>query len=294
MFNLQNFQCILKNQPVLRRNNFVGNTCPQNTKRFEIGFQIPTVLGSFVHFAELCYDSSVNSTENQYTIHTIYGQTINNKMSFSGTSFRKEFLNKNIQDVIDQAYRVDNQQKRFPNHAISNSSERFYAKGHLIPDADGITRSMRDATYYYMNAVPQWQKINNGIWKTIERKIRELAGLSRNHVKVYTGTIGSLGLLSDQGVNIPKWMYKVVIRPESATKVKAGISFMTLNDITATTIPPLPCTDVCNQHGFLQGGGRFNLNTGFTICCIVQDFQRNVMFLHINETNLKILDNIGS
>lgn len=41
----------------------------------------------------------------------------------------------------------------------------YFAKGHLAPDADFVTEAEQDATYYYINAVPQWQAFNNGNWK---------------------------------------------------------------------------------------------------------------------------------
>ncbi len=41
----------------------------------------------------------------------------------------------------------------------------YMARGHLAPDADFVYESFQDATYYYFNAAPQWQSINNGNWK---------------------------------------------------------------------------------------------------------------------------------
>ena len=51
----------------------------------------------------------------------------------------------------------------------------FLAKGHLAPDAAFVYQEEADATYFYINAAPQFQSFNNQNWKEIERATRELA-----------------------------------------------------------------------------------------------------------------------
>ena len=36
----------------------------------------------------------------------------------------------------------------------------------------------QESTYYYGNAVPQWQSINNGNWKRLESSVREKVSLT--------------------------------------------------------------------------------------------------------------------
>ncbi|KAK7023466.1 hypothetical protein SK128_010671 [Halocaridina rubra] len=51
------------------------------------------------------------------------------------------------------------------NQIIDPSQQLYFAKGHMSPDADFVTIAEQDATYYFINALPQWQAFNNGNWK---------------------------------------------------------------------------------------------------------------------------------
>ena len=42
----------------------------------------------------------------------------------------------------------------------------------------------------YINMVPQWQRINNGNWKTVEEGVRSAARKRGVTLLVYTGTLG--------------------------------------------------------------------------------------------------------
>lgn len=48
---------------------------------------------------------------------------------------------------------------------LTTKGQAYFAKGHLAPDADFVLEAEQDATYYYVNAAPQWQAVNNGNWK---------------------------------------------------------------------------------------------------------------------------------
>jgi DNA/RNA non-specific endonuclease len=111
---------------------------------------------------------------------------------------------------LDKDYKKEEQVK---NRLINNSnSENYLARGHLFPDADGVFRSQRRATYSYLNAVPQWQSINNGNWKALENRIREEyhgAGVKRIRTGGY-GNVRNSPQLSPNGPPIPRWIYKKV------------------------------------------------------------------------------------
>jgi DNA/RNA endonuclease G (NUC1) len=64
----------------------------------------------------------------------------------------------------------------------SRSGTRYFAKGHLSPDAAFIYDVFQDATYYFVNVAPQFQTFNNGNWKALEMATRDYA--SRYHFTV--------------------------------------------------------------------------------------------------------------
>ena len=48
----------------------------------------------------------------------------------------------------------------------------------------------QEASYMYSNVVPQWQRINNGNWRTVEEAVRSAARRRGVTFQVFTGTIG--------------------------------------------------------------------------------------------------------
>ncbi|CAL4066052.1 unnamed protein product, partial [Meganyctiphanes norvegica] len=76
--------------------------------------------------------------------------------------------------------------------AIVVKKQNYFAKGHLAPDSDFVYGYQQDATYYFINAVPQWQAFNNGNWKALEFSVRDLAVEHDRDLDVWTGAIGVL------------------------------------------------------------------------------------------------------
>ena len=120
----------------------------------------------------------------------------------------------------------------------------YLSKGHLSPDADFIWKEWQDASYYYFNAAPQWQSINNGNWKAIEETVRKYAYHNRVSLNVFTGTQGQLSVgklkvplslvpnINDDNeksidlIPIPLHFWKLVYD----YKQNAGIIFVSVND----------------------------------------------------------------
>ncbi|MCL4130179.1 UNVERIFIED_CONTAM: hypothetical protein GTU68_032545 [Idotea baltica] len=113
---------------------------------------------------------------------------------------------------------------------IDYSSSLYFARGHLSPDADFMTEMEMDATYYYINAVPQWQVFNNGNWKYTEMAVRDLAESHGTDFEIWTGPwnilelddVNSnpveifLGLTEDENViPAPLYIYQVIYETSS-------------------------------------------------------------------------------
>lgn len=63
-----------------------------------------------------------------------------------------------------------------------------FTRGHLAPKADFIYGSQQLATFYYVNASPQFSCFNNQNWGSLEEYIRDIAYHNNQDLLVYTGT----------------------------------------------------------------------------------------------------------
>ena len=107
---------------------------------------------------------------------------------------------------------------------IKNSSDlndykgSGYDRGHLAPAADMKynSKSMSES-FYLSNVSPQSANFNRGIWKKIEKQIRDWSNIYGELI-IITGPIleyENFGKIGTNRVTIPKWYYKVVIDPDN-------------------------------------------------------------------------------
>uniref|UniRef100_A0A182P7R1 DNA/RNA non-specific endonuclease/pyrophosphatase/phosphodiesterase domain-containing protein n=1 Tax=Anopheles epiroticus TaxID=199890 RepID=A0A182P7R1_9DIPT len=108
------------------------------------------------------------------------------------------------------------------------NSSSYLAKGHLTPDGDAVLDSWAGATYFYINAAPEWQIVNAGNWLRVENAARKVAAQLNDTVHVYSGVYDvlqlpdqkgnpiSLSLDEDGAVQVPKWLWKVVVHQPSS------------------------------------------------------------------------------
>merc|ERR1712142_1297459 len=127
----------------------------------------------------------------------------------------------------------------------SRSGTHYFAKGHLSPDAAFVYNVMQDATYYFMNAAPQFQSFNNGNWKALEYNTRDLATKLGRDLQVTTGTYGMLSypdnnnnpthlyLFNGTYVPAPKYYWKVV----QDHKTNTAVAFIGSNDPHVNSAP---------------------------------------------------------
>jgi len=89
-----------------------------------------------------------------------------------------------------------------------------YDRGHLAPAADMLfdKRAMEES-FYYSNMSPQKHAFNNGIWKKLEKQVRDWAKLY-DTIYVVTGPVLIPGLptIGQNKVSVPEYYYKVILK----------------------------------------------------------------------------------
>ena len=97
---------------------------------------------------------------------------------------------------------------------LSDYKGSGYDRGHLAPSADMKHNKIAMSESFYMsNMSPQNPSFNRGIWKKIEKKIRDWTYLF-GELLVITGPIldkDYLDVIGKNEVSVPKWYYKVVM-----------------------------------------------------------------------------------
>ncbi len=119
----------------------------------------------------ICHNPKLDQTVLAH--HTIYGSSINsfevsNKRPgfkeggyYSGINANKAYSQKSQKEMIAELVGSSSLAVKY----IDVSRSFYFARGHLAPDADFVHIREQNATYYFINVVPQWQSINNGNWK---------------------------------------------------------------------------------------------------------------------------------
>ncbi len=91
-----------------------------------------------------------------------------------------------------------------------------YDRGHLCPAGDRrFSEYAYNETFYTSNISPQNRDFNAGVWNRLEMKVRFWA---KKYVKVFVITGGvledNLREIGDEGVDVPKYFYKIVLKGE--------------------------------------------------------------------------------
>ncbi len=91
-----------------------------------------------------------------------------------------------------------------------------YHKGHLANAEDfAFSCPKEELTFRYYNCVPQTSKMNLGIWKTWETKIRQLSQYKK--LFIIAGSIFGDETIGPNNVAVPVYMYKLVYDAKTKT-----------------------------------------------------------------------------
>lgn len=97
------------------------------------------------------------------------------------------------------------------NSAVSADYENSpYDRGHLANAEDFADNcANEEKTFCYFNCVPQTVKLNRGIWKTWEEKVRKLS--QTKLIFIVAGNIYGNKKLGPNQIGIPDYCYKIVL-----------------------------------------------------------------------------------
>jgi endonuclease G, mitochondrial len=93
-----------------------------------------------------------------------------------------------------------------------NYKKSGFDKGHLCPAADmKFSKKAFEDTFFTSNISPQKHNFNDGIWNTLEDKVRYWAGKYKS-IYVVTGGVltGGLAHIGKENVAVPNFFYKVL------------------------------------------------------------------------------------
>lgn len=271
---------------------FTGNTCLSNFREAEIGFLINS---RFIQIMTACFDQS-----RQHTPYTEFPltKTIGGYQSgfprpgwFQGSGFFS-VGSTSVDTLYTQARQriTINNLLGLPESSTQyiGSGDFYLARGHLVAKADFLYGSQQRATFYFVNAAPQWQIFNGQNWNYLEQDVRSYASRNALDLTVYTGTYGvttlphattgqdvELYLFVDganRGIPVPRLFWKILYEPIS----RAGIVFVGVNNpYVLNPARDVICTNVCNQVNWLSWKAT-NATLGYGYCCSVADFRNTV------------------
>ncbi|XP_035794559.1 uncharacterized protein LOC118467790 [Anopheles albimanus] len=260
---------------------------------YDVGFEVSGL--PFIKYFHTCYNNEKSSAI--YSEHSLSGWSLNYaEINNNRPSFKIGGITSNVR--LASVYTQNHQYNRFEKVLGSSAqasryinSSSYLAKGHLTPDGDAIMNNWAAATYFFINVAPQWQIINAGNWLRIENAVRKVVIRLNDTVRILTGVHDVLELPNTEGhkvtitlgenglVEIPKWLWKVVIHEPS----NSAIVFITLNNPFANVSETL-CENICHLYGWYQQEYS-DYRKGFTYCCSLTDARKAIYYLpFVNKT----------
>ncbi|KAL7287319.1 hypothetical protein TKK_0018443 [Trichogramma kaykai] len=284
--------------PVMKETN---ERCSRGRK-YVIGFEMAN--GRFLETIHLCHDEQVSETlwsHNVVLPTNVHGFRQKNPKR---PNFRPGLLYKNISMSAKCPYKITNQLETL-NHILGkNNGEKyvstelrdtkFLARGHLTANADEIYKTEQEATFFYANAVPMWQSINEnpGNWYLVEDYVRELAFAKRRPLDAWAGGFGILELenkpiflTTKKQIPVPRLLYKCVVdreAKESICFVVANNPYLSKKEYAANGDKYDRCEKLKACNAIFPNHN--DLARGLMYCCSLNDFyRRNRQLLGLEE-----------
>ena len=191
----------------------------------------------------------------------------------------------------NNAYNRNNQRSKILSKCHNCS---FVARGHLSPRADFLFEEWQDATFSYINAVPQFQKFNAGNWALMEEAVRKLASKLKRNLEVQTGTLDiaksrdqMLSLAENAKMPVPLFLWKLVFDPLQ----NKAIVFISLNYYARQeSLCPEHESSLCEENSW-DFPQRNQFKKGVLYCCSYQSLKTKIKWMN-NYQPSGILNNI--
>ncbi|CAL8092467.1 unnamed protein product [Orchesella dallaii] len=271
-------------------------TCDNNKTLVEIRFDSANPPSTLI---TVCHDEDLDMT--LWAKSYIFGEDLENA---EGGGNRPSFKEGGFYPTIstDDCYKQVTQTETIgmlvgstslAQEYVQTSKNLFLARGHLTPNGDPITANEKAATFYFINASPQWQTINGGNWVYLEMAARELAGNALSTFTVWTGSYGVTTLDDVNGNPVEIWLgrsssgalvkklpinhltWKVIYDETTRT----GVAVIQINNpwIRTVTEDDILCDDVCDQLSWVNWDTT-DIVKGYTYCYTVASFKAKVSY----------------
>ncbi|XP_035789367.1 uncharacterized protein LOC118465329 [Anopheles albimanus] len=285
----EEFSCTANWRSVARRTE---RRCYNDATIVEVGFE----LGArFPKVMEVCHDEV--TYHNHYVVHEF---TPANAGFQTGVA-RPGWIQGNFYPGVNvnTLYTVNMQretiatilssQTRADELVQTTANGIYMARGHIAARADFVYAPQQNATFWFLNAAPQWQTFNAGNWERIENSAKSFVASRNINVRVYGGTYGVQTQADGNGdhheifldfdpngrarLQAPKVYYKILHNEaQNSGIVLIGVNnvHLSLEEIRRDYIF---CTDVSSRIGWINWD-RENLARGYSYACEVNEFNR--------------------
>ena len=160
----------------------------------------------------LNFDFLPTSTTNQIIKHEFYTLSYNEKYE-QAEWVAYELKKSNESHDFGRPFFIEDNQVKTGSADWKNYKKSGYDKGHLCPAGDmKFSKKAYYDTFLTSNISPQNHEFNDGIWNTLEGKVRYWA-TKYDGIYVVTGGVlnSSLKTIGKENVAVPNYFYKVLL-----------------------------------------------------------------------------------
>ncbi|EDV53313.1 uncharacterized protein Dere_GG11607 [Drosophila erecta] len=206
--------------------NVQDTSCPFPSTTFAVGFNFN---GRFMELYRNCFN--ISNLAFQHSIYKAY-RYVNNAQRINA-----QWKSDQISGQFDNAYERRTTQACLSTTLGAAQPQCKFDRGHMTPASAFISTALKKATFRYLNAIPQYEGVNRGKWKTVESWVNNMVrGMYDNPtinnvqiprtydvLKVCIGVLGvhtlkhntnnnmiPIYLLDNSKIPVPMWIYKIV------------------------------------------------------------------------------------